>query len=349
MLENPSSLTLRVNRTQIIMNYDTRPIDQTHQIFSSDHCQCCYSKYFRFDNQSNWTEICCITVTVNIMWSKVVLFSVYGSFWCSSSSGYSHIMLKSVNIPSCIISSVCVTAQIFSRLTVLDDVLHLLPDSEGQVAQVSWHMNQSSRRRLWIRLWDLDSGRTFRIRTAVDFTFRSRETRDTSRSLTFPSWLETPAEQTHHLSSRTQSIINQSINGWSENQTFRKQTSLAFIISSVSLIVCERAEMCLFISSSFSFIICFFCSSSSLSAVIVASSSSLRNCWSFSKLLFNLTLCVLSLRLKSNHIHFNHLPSTHINTSHHLDPRETQIPDYNRSRSRLLLVIYNIINWNPLY
>ncbi len=43
---------------------------------------------------------------------------VYGSFWCSSSSGYSHIMLKSVNIPSCIISSVCVTAQIFSRLTV---------------------------------------------------------------------------------------------------------------------------------------------------------------------------------------------------------------------------------------
>ncbi len=65
---------------------------------------------------------------------------------------YSHIMLKSVNIPSCIISSVCVTAQIFSRLTILDNVLHLLPDSEGQVAQVSWHMNQSSRRRLWIRL-----------------------------------------------------------------------------------------------------------------------------------------------------------------------------------------------------
>ncbi len=62
MLENPSSLTLRVNRTQIIMNYDTRPIDQTHQIFSSDHCQCCYSKYFRFDNQSNWTEICCIVL-----------------------------------------------------------------------------------------------------------------------------------------------------------------------------------------------------------------------------------------------------------------------------------------------
>ncbi len=49
-----------------------------------------------------------------------------------------------------------------------------------------------------------------------DFSFRSRETRDTSRSLTFPSWLETPAEQTHHLSSRTQSIINQSNNGWSE-------------------------------------------------------------------------------------------------------------------------------------
>ncbi len=62
MLENPSSLTLRVNCTQIIMNYDTRPIDQTHQIFSSDHCQCCYSKYCRFDNQSNWTEICCIVL-----------------------------------------------------------------------------------------------------------------------------------------------------------------------------------------------------------------------------------------------------------------------------------------------
>jgi len=46
----------------------------------------------------------------------------------------------------------CVTAQIFSRLTVLDDVLHLLPDSERQVAQVSWHMNQSSRSHLWIRL-----------------------------------------------------------------------------------------------------------------------------------------------------------------------------------------------------
>ncbi len=66
------------------------------------------------------------------------------------------------------------------------------------------------------------------------------------------------------------------------NQTFRKQTSLSFIISSVSLIVCERAEMCLSISSSFSLIICFFCSSSSLSAVIVAFSSSLRNWWSFS-------------------------------------------------------------------
>jgi len=42
------------------------------------------------------------------------------------------------------------------------DVLHLRPDSEQQVAQVSWHMNQSSRSHLWIRLWDLDSGGTFR-------------------------------------------------------------------------------------------------------------------------------------------------------------------------------------------
>ncbi len=69
--------------------------------------------------------------------------------------------------------------------------------------------------------------------------------------------------------------ISQSIMIW--NQTCRKQMSLSFIISSISLIVCERAEMCLLISSSFSFIICFFCSSSSLSAVIVAFSSSLRS------------------------------------------------------------------------
>ncbi len=192
-------------------------------------------------------------------------------------------MLKSVNIPSCIISSVCVTAQIFSRLTVLDNVLHLLPDSEGQVAQVSWHMNQSSRRRLWIRLWDLDSGRTFRIRTAVTLPSEAERPETPADHSPFHRDWKLLQNKTHHLSSRTQSIINQSINQWMIwNQTFRKQTSLAFIISSVSLIVCERAEMCLFISSSFSFIICFFCSSSSLSAVIVASSSSLRNWWSFS-------------------------------------------------------------------
>ncbi len=218
--------------------------------------------------------ICCINVTVNIM------FSFHGTFWCSSSPNYSHIMLNSINLPPCIISSVCIIAQIFSRLTVVDDVLHLLPDSEGQVAQVTWRMNQSSRRHLWIRLWYLDSGRKFRIRTAVDLDQKQRDQRH---------------QQITHLSivtenfcrTNTQFIINNSINQsinqsmiW--NQTFRKQTSLAFIISSMSLIVCERAEMCLLISSSFSFIICFFCSSSSLSAVIVASSSSLRNWWSFS-------------------------------------------------------------------
>ncbi len=172
-----------------------------------------------------------------------------------------------------------------------------------------------------------------------DFTFRSRETRDTSRSLTFPSWLETPAEQTHHLSSRTQSIINQSINGWSEIRPLESRRHWLFIISSVSLIVCERAEMCLFISSSFSFIICFFCSSSSLSAVIVASSSSLRNWWSFSNCcLIWRSVCSAWDWNKSHSLQSS--PST-TSTHHHSDPRETQTPDYNRSRSRLLLIIYN--------
>ncbi len=212
MLENPSSLTLRVNRTQIIMNYDTRPIDQTHQIFSSDHCQCCYSKYFRFDNQSNWTEILLYHCNCKYHVEQSCSSLVYGSFWCSSSSGYSHIMLKSVNIPSCIISSVCVTAQIFSRLTVLDDVLHLLPDSEGQVAQVSWHMNQSSRRRLWIRLWDLDSGRTFRIRTAVTLPSEAeRPETPADHSPFHRDWKLLQNKHTIYHQELNQSSINQSM------------------------------------------------------------------------------------------------------------------------------------------
>ncbi len=89
-----------------------------------------------------------------------------------------HQKCLSLYLPPCIISGVCVRAQIFCSLTVVDDVLHLLPDSEGQVAQVSWHMNQSSRRRLWIRLWwDLDSGRTFSIRTEVTLDQKQRDPR----------------------------------------------------------------------------------------------------------------------------------------------------------------------------
>ncbi len=137
---------------------------------------------------------------------------VYGSFWCSSSSSYSHIMLKSVNIPSCIISSVCVTAQIFSRLTVLDNVLHLLPDSEGQVAQVSWHMNQSSRRRLWIRLWDLDSGRTFRIRTAVTLPSEAeRPETPADHSPFHRDWKLLQNKHTIYHQELNQSSINQSM------------------------------------------------------------------------------------------------------------------------------------------
>ncbi len=137
------------------------------------------------------------------------------------------------------------------------------------------------------------------------------------------------------------SINHQSINQWMIwNQTFRKQTSLAFIISSVCLIVCERAEMCLFISSSFSFIICFFCSSSSLSAVIVASSSSLRNWWSFSN-------CCLIWRSVCSAWDWNQITFTSIisiNTHQHIIiqiQEKLRHLTYNRSRSRLLLVIYN--------
>ncbi len=257
-------------------------------------------------------------------------------------------MLKSVNIPSCIISSVCVTAQIFSRLTVLDDVLHLLPDSEGQVAQVSWHMNQSSRRRLWIRLWDLDSGRTFRIRTAV--TLPSEAERPETPADHSPFHRDWKLLQNKHTFIIKNSIHHQSINQWMIwNQTFRKQTSLAFIISSVSLIVCERAEICLFISSSFSFIICFFCSSSSLSAVIVASSSSLRNWWSFSN-------CCLIWRSVCSAWDWNQITFTSIisiNTHQHItsfrskrnsDTRHITDPEADCCSS-----FTTIINWNPLY
>ncbi len=59
------------------------------------------------------------------------------------------------------------------------------------------------------------------------------------------------------------------------------------------------------------------------------------------KLLFNLTLCVFSLRLKSNHIHFNRL-NQHTSTHHNIQLQEKLIHlTYNRPRSRSLLVTYN--------
>ncbi len=63
--------------------------------------------------------------------------------------------------------------------------------------------------------------------------------------------------------------------------TLRNVACLAFICSSMCFIVSERAEICVFISSSVCFIIWIFCSSSSHSAVISASFSSMRNWWSF--------------------------------------------------------------------
>ncbi len=59
------------------------------------------------------------------------------------------------------------------------------------------------------------------------------------------------------------------------------------------------------------------------------------------KLLFNLMLCVFSLRLKSNHIHFNHL-NQHTLTHHNIQIQEKlRHLTYNRPRSRSLLVTYN--------
>ena len=162
---------------------------------------------------------------------------------------------------------------------MLAKVLRTFPAS-WEVAQVSWHMNQSSRSHLWIRLWALDSGRTFRSQNCSGFGSEpERPETGADHSPFHWDWKLLQNKHTIYHQELNQSSINQPMI-W--NQTFRKQTSLAFIISSMSLIVCERAEMCVFISSSFSFILCFFCSSSSLSAVTVASSSSLRNWWSFS-------------------------------------------------------------------
>ncbi len=163
-----------------------------------------------------------------------------------------------------------------------------------------------------------------------------------------PSWLETPAEQTHHLSSRTQSIINQSINGWSEIRPLESRRhwlsssppclwlcvkELRCVCYLLQLLLHHLLLLLLFLSQ------CSDCSFFFMSEKLMK----------LLKLLFNLTLCVLSLRLKSNHIHFNHLHQ-HTSTHHFIQIQEKlRHPTYNRSRSRLLLVIYNIIIWNPLY
>ncbi len=339
MLENPSSLTLRVNRTQIIMNYDTRPIDQTHQIFSSDHCQCCYSKYFRFDNQSNWTEICCITVTVNIMWSKVCSSLVYGSFWCSSSSGYSHIMLKSVNIPSCIISSVCVTAQIFSRLTVWTMSCIFFQTLKGRLPKYrgTWIKAPEGVCGSGCEIWTLEehSG------SELQWLYLQKQRDQRHQQITHLSIVTGNSCRTNtHFIIKNSSIINQSINGWSEIRPLESRRhwlhhllrvfdcvwkSWDVSVHLLQLLLHHLLLLLLFVSQ------CSDCSFFFISEKLMK----------LLKLLFNLTLCVLSLRLKSNHIHFNHLHQ-HTSTHHIIQIQEKlRHPTYNRSRSRLLLVIYN--------
>ena len=71
-------------------------------------------------------------------------------------------------------------------LTVCDNVLHLLPDSEGQVAQVFGHVYQRSWDQLWIRQSGLGSGRTFWSQSCCGVGFTTTEKRETGgRSLTF--------------------------------------------------------------------------------------------------------------------------------------------------------------------
>ncbi len=211
---------------------------------------------------------------------------------------------------------------------------------KGRLPKYRGTMNQSSRRRLWIRLWDLDSGRTFRIRTAVTLPSEAERPETPADHSPFTSWLETPAEQTHHLSSRlNQSSINQSM----IDLKFRPLESRRHWLSSsppcldcvwkswdvsvhlLQLLLHHLLLLLLFLSQ------CSDCSFFFMSEKLMK----------LLKLLFNLTLCVLSLRLKSNHIHFNHLHQ-HTSTHHFIQIQEKlRHPTYNRSRSRLLLVIYN--------
>ncbi len=139
---------------------------------------------------------------------------LYSSLWCRSSSGYLHIKLKSGNIHASFLVCMCKSTDLLqthcfgrcpassSRLWRAGCLSNVAHQSKLQKASVDpavmrsglWKNIQESKLQwLWIR---------------------SRETKNTSRSLTFPLRLETSAEQ-------TQFIINNSINQsstiqWSE-------------------------------------------------------------------------------------------------------------------------------------
>ncbi len=202
---------------------------------------------------------------------------LYSSLWCRSSSGYLHIKLKSGNIHASFLVCMCKSTDLLqthcfgrcpassSRLWRAGCLSNVAHESKLQKASVDPAVMRSG---LWKNIQDQNcSG------------FGSEAERPEKPADHSPfHWDWKLLQNKHNLSSTTQSINHSMI--W--NQTFRKQMSLSFIISSVSLIVCKRAEICLFISSSLSFIICFFWYSSSLSAVIVSASSSRRNWWSLS-------------------------------------------------------------------
>ncbi len=264
---------------------------------------------------------------------------VYGSFWCSSSSSYSHIMLKSVKYSShasfpCMCNSTdllqtycfgqCPASS--SRLWRAGCPSIVAHESKLQKASV----DPAVRSGLWKNIQD---------QNCSDFTFRSRETRDTQQITHLSIVTGTPAEQTqpiyHQDSINHQSIIN----GWSEIRPL--ESRFHWLSSSPPCLwLCMKELRCVLSSPpALLHSSAFFCSSSSLSAVIVALSSSLRTDEA-SQTAVNLKLCVLSLRLKSNHIHFNHL-NQHTSTHHIIQIQEKlRHPTYNRSRSRLLLVIY---------
>lgn len=73
------------------------------------------------------------------------------------------------------------------RLTVLDNISHLQPDSKCQVAQVICHINQSCRNHVLLLMWAPGSGRS----VCSGFGLTDMEKRVTGeRTLTFPLWLQ---------------------------------------------------------------------------------------------------------------------------------------------------------------